>query len=114
MKCLRLTIFMACSMHIIIMYPNIKYWENICNRLRDIQQKKNRKFRNVKCEQRTSLKSVEIYEMLVIQDGGLNKIKNRFFKSNEYISEKGDGSYRGFGYLSLFSDHEDSATCSQR
>ena len=52
--------------------------------------------------------------MLVIQDGGLNKIKNRSFKSNEYISEKGDGSYRGFGYLSLFSDNEDSATWSQR
>ena len=31
---------MARSMHIIIMYPNIKYWENICNRLWDIQQKK--------------------------------------------------------------------------
>ena len=42
MKFLRLTIFMARSMHIIIMYPNIKYWENICNRLRDIQQKNQR------------------------------------------------------------------------
>ena len=56
MKFLRLTVFMAHSMHVINMYPNIKYYENICNRLRDIQQKKNRKFRNVKCWQRTSLK----------------------------------------------------------
>ena len=35
MKFLRLTIFMARSMHIISMYPNIKYWENICNRLKE-------------------------------------------------------------------------------
>ena len=40
MKFLRLTIFMAHTMHIINMHSNIKYWENICNRLRDIQQKK--------------------------------------------------------------------------
>ena len=31
-----------------------------------------------------------------------------------HISEKGDGSYRGFGYLSLFSDPIDLATQSQR
>ena len=55
MKFLRLTIFMTRSMHIINMYSNIKYEENICNHLRDIQQNKNRKFRNVKCWQRTSL-----------------------------------------------------------
>ena len=28
----------------------------------------------------------------------------------ENISEKGDGPYRGFGYLSLFSDHIDLAS----
>ena len=33
MKFLRLTIFMAHSMHIINLYPNIKYKENIFNRL---------------------------------------------------------------------------------
>ena len=32
------------------------------------------------------------------------KIKLRSFKSNEHINEKVDGPYRGFGYLSLFSD----------
>ena len=32
------------------------------------------------------------------------EIKLRSFKSSEHINEKGDGSYRGFGYLSLFSD----------
>ena len=32
------------------------------------------------------------------------KIKLRSFKSSEYICEKGNGSYRGFGYSSLFSD----------
>ena len=32
------------------------------------------------------------------------KIELRSFKSRERINEKGDGSYSGFGYLSLFSD----------
>ena len=36
----------------------------------------------------------------------------RSFKSSAYINEKGDGLYRGFGYLSLFSDPIDLATCS--
>ena len=36
----------------------------------------------------------------------------RSFKSSDYINEKGDGLYRGFGYLSLFSDPIDLATCS--
>ena len=31
MKFLRFTIFMARSMHIIIMYPNIKYWDKSAN-----------------------------------------------------------------------------------
>ena len=31
-----------------------------------------------------------------------NKIKLRSFKSSEHINKKGDGPYRGFGYLSLF------------
>ena len=43
-----------------------------------------------------------------------NKIKLRSFKSSEHINEKGDGPYRGFGYLSLFSDPIDLATWSQR
>ena len=42
------------------------------------------------------------------------KIKLRSFKSSEHINEKGDGSNRGFGYLSLFSDPIDLATWSQR
>ena len=43
-----------------------------------------------------------------------NKIKLRSFKTCEYINETGDGLYRGFGYLSLFSDPIDLATWSQR
>ena len=43
-----------------------------------------------------------------------NKIKPRSFKSSEHINEKGDGPYRGFGYLSLFSDPLDLAKWSQR
>ena len=35
-----------------------------------------------------------------------NKIKLRSLKSREDINEKGDGPYRSFGYLSLFSDLE--------
>ena len=42
------------------------------------------------------------------------KIKLKSFKSSEHINEKGDGPYRGFGYLSLFSDPIDIATWNQR
>ena len=44
----------------------------------------------------------------------VEKIKLRSFKSSEHINEKGDGPYRGFGYLSLFSDPINLATWSQR
>ena len=40
-------------------------------------------------------------------------MKPRSFKSSEQINEKGKGSYRGFGYLSLFSDPTELATWSQ-
>ena len=39
-------------------------------------------------------------------------IKLRSFKSSEHINEKGDEPYRGFGYLSFFSDPIDLATWS--
>ena len=42
------------------------------------------------------------------------KIKVRSFVGSEHINEKRDGPYRGFGYLSLFSDPIDLATWSQR
>ena len=42
------------------------------------------------------------------------KIKLRSFKSSEYVYEKGDGRYRGFGYSSLFSDPLELLTWSQR
>ena len=44
----------------------------------------------------------------------VNTIKLRSLKSDERINEKGDGPYRGFGYLSLFSDPKYLATWSQR
>ena len=34
------------------------------------------------------------------------KIKLRSLKSSDHINAKGDGPYRSFGYLSLFSDSE--------
>ena len=40
-----------------------------------------------------------------------NKNKLRSFKSSGHINEKGDGPYRGFGYLSLFSDPIDLSIC---
>ena len=45
-----------------------------------------------------------------------NKIKRklRSFKSSEHINEKGDGPYRSFGSLSLFSDSIDLAIWSHR
>ena len=42
------------------------------------------------------------------------KVKLRSFKSSEHINEKRNGPYRGFGYLSLFSDPLDLAKWSQR
>ena len=42
------------------------------------------------------------------------KIKLRRFKSSEHIIEKGDESYRGFGYISLFSDPTDLAKWSKK
>ena len=44
----------------------------------------------------------------------LIKIKLGSIKSSEHFHEKRDGPYRGFGYLSLFSDPSDLATWSQR
>ena len=41
------------------------------------------------------------------------KIKLRSFESSEHFHEKKDGSYRGFGYSSLFSDPLGLATWSQ-
>ena len=38
------------------------------------------------------------------------KLKLRFFKSSEYINEKGDWPYHNFDYLSLVSDPLDLAT----
>ena len=45
-----------------------------------------------------------------------NRIKKqqpRSFKSSGHINEKSDGPYRGFGYLSLFSDLLDLAKWGQ-
>ena len=41
-------------------------------------------------------------------------MKLRSFKSSERIYEKGDGPYRGFGYLSLCSDPINLATWNKR
>ena len=51
---------------------------------------------------------------VVANDWCINKIKLRSFKSSKHINEKGDRPYRGFGYLSLFSDPLDFAIWSQR
>ena len=40
------------------MYSNMKYYENICNCLRVIQQNINRKLKSANCWQRTSLSSL--------------------------------------------------------
>ena len=45
-----------------------------------------------------------------LSGGDIIKIKLTSFKSGEHINEKGDGPYRGFDYLSLFSDPIDLAT----
>ena len=43
-----------------------------------------------------------------------DKTNLRSFKSSEHINENTDGSYRGFGYLRLFSDPLDLAKWNQR
>ena len=62
----------------------------------------------------------EIAEMVLdlsLQHNGLlcyqKKIKLKFFKGSEYINEKWDGPYRGFGYLSFVIGPLDLATLSQ-
>ena len=52
-----LIFFIAWLVYTINMYSNMKYYENICNCLRVIQQDKNRKLKSANCWQRTSLSS---------------------------------------------------------
>ena len=54
------------------MYSNMKYYENICNCLRVIQQDINRKLKSANCWQRTSLNDVCTYRIL--KDDFLKKI----------------------------------------
>ena len=57
------------------MYSNMKYYENICNCLRVIQQDINRKLKSANCWQQTSLKeytkieliSFESFEILMLK-----------------------------------------------
>ena len=44
----------------------------------------------------------------------INRNKTEILKSTKHINEKRDGPYRGFGYVSLFSDPIDLAKWSQR
>ena len=55
MKFHRLIFFVAWLVYTINMYSNMKYYENICNCLRVIQQNKNRKLKYANCWQQTSL-----------------------------------------------------------
>ena len=50
-----LILFIAWLVYTINMYSNMKYYENICNCLRAIQQNINRKLKSANCWQRTSL-----------------------------------------------------------
>ena len=46
------------------MYSNMKYYENICNCLRVIQQDINRKLKSANCWQRTSLSMKETENLI--------------------------------------------------
>ena len=48
-----------------LFYINVKYYENICNWLGIIQQDRNRKLKNDKCWQRSSLKYLEEYNVIL-------------------------------------------------
>ena len=48
------------------MYLNMKYYENICNCLRVIQQDINRKLKSANCWQRTSLKTSFFYRKHIL------------------------------------------------
>ena len=57
------------------------------------------------CSKGVSMNFIEHLRVLKSQQSPfIIKIKLRSFKSREHINEKKDGPYRGFGYLSLFSD----------
>ena len=51
-----------------------------------------------------------VLRIMLLKNGKEIRIKLRSFKSSEHINEKGDGPFRGFGYLSLLSDPIDLAT----
>ena len=52
------------------MYSNMKYYENICNCLRVIQQNINRKLKSANCWQRTSLNSFFFFFFLICSPFG--------------------------------------------
>ena len=53
-----LILFIAWLVYTINMYSNMKYYENICNCLRVIQQYINRKLKSANCWQQTSLNAL--------------------------------------------------------
>ena len=71
MKFLRLTIFMAHSMHIINMYPNIKYYENICNRFRDIKKKKKKKKKKKRKKEKPEVPKCQMLAANILKVAGI-------------------------------------------
>ena len=67
-------------MYYINMYSNMKYYENVCDCLRVIQQSKNRKLKNENCWQQTSL-SLHLFNFFVliftVDVIEANQVKNR-------------------------------------
>ena len=57
---------------------------------------------------------IEIPALVYLAVDYPNTNKTYSFQSSEHIHEKGAGPYRGFGYLSLFSDPIDLASWSER
>ena len=75
------------------MYSNMKYYENICNCLRVIQQDINRKLNSANCWQRTSLKHPKIHlkTILLKRLPEMDEIAFSFIVGRQFHEKKSDG-----------------------
>ena len=76
------------------MYSNMKYYENICNCLRVIQQDINRKLKSANCWQRTSLINSEVWvkrailSLVMAKDTGSTDANSIALVKNHYLKKK--------------------------
>ena len=79
---------MAWLVYTINMYSNMKYYENICNCLRVIQQDINRKLKSANCWQRTSLSVMSQLKIDIIKTHRVLYKNERGIKAHFDLSMK--------------------------